>query len=115
MPTLPFTFAITEGGFDLVSDIEVELDCSVELIGGEPDLTVTAIRMEGYRYERGFIVERKTFNLLDSDNATTGRLARDIIAATQEDENFLAIACEAECISFTSRNGNDPEGMWRPA
>jgi hypothetical protein len=105
---IPFTYNASASGIDIIVDLECDLECSASYEYGdiEPDVTIDKVTI--------FSGDARVC-LDDSDDPTLLRIRGDIIAAALADEWFLERACEAEGISWTGLNGNDPDQSWRAA
>ena len=116
----PFSYSIKQNGFDFIPDIEVGIECDAELIGDEPVLSATAVYGTAYKSQsitddQGKLrvhTEKCTFDLLKSDDCTLVRLAYDIIAAAETDDDFMESVMGDAGYTYIG-NGNDPDAGWR--
>ena len=95
MTTIPYTFQRAINGIDVIVDLECELECTVEISGGEPEVTVVSVT--------GFS---------GSDDALALLLAREIITAAQADKEVWDDAIAAADISYRGLGPNDPDGQY---
>ena len=119
-----FSYQMQDRGFCLIPDIECELDCDVELIAGQPEVTVHSVHISGYRVsghrvdEQGrkkAIYETRMVDLGDTDSPTLIALAGDIMAAALADDSFIEAVCRDAGLVQRGQGGNDPDQRWEAA
>ena len=121
---IPFSYQMQDRGFCLINDIECELDCDVELIAGQPEVTVHTVHMHGYRVaghrvddkgRKQAIYETRMVDLGDTDSPTLIALAGDIMAAALADDSFIEAVCRDAGLVQRGQGGNDPYQRWEVA
>lgn len=106
MTTLPFTYNLTAGHVDLITDLECEIECEVgQDAEGYPRLVTNAIMFVNW-------CGKQRVNPLTSDSSVVNRLGFDAMRAAESDDDFRQQAFDSAGLSFTGLNANDPDGRY---
>ncbi|MGB3833769.1 MAG: hypothetical protein WA975_18110 [Mesorhizobium sp.] len=85
-------------GIDVLYDLECEVELSVELDAGVPQISVDAVFIDGKNLFAG--------------NALSKAIAAEIANAAEDDDDLASRAIEDEGFSYRGLGANDPDGFY---
>lgn len=105
MPSVPYSFHLTDAvsGAVIAADVEVDLDVKVDVEFGEPVVTVLAVYAGG---------NARRSDLLVSGDAIAKVLGQRIKALAERDPFVWERALEDAGVQYRGRGANDPAGRW---
>jgi hypothetical protein len=92
-----------ENGVTIIPDLDVELDLTVTLSGGELTIEVVGVYMNTHD-------EAKDINMMISKSPTIRAIGCDIAGEAESDPYIIQTVMQEEGYAYRGLGGNDPDG-----
>lgn len=101
----------SDSGLIVIPDVGCELEIDCEVVGGIPEINITAVWLTGYQG----VSACGRVNAVASKSTFIRQIGAAIIDQAEDDDSLRDKVLEEEGIVYVGFGGNDPDGHFRRA